>query len=303
MRLSPLVLVFALPLAVRGDLIEDAKDLAFAKKVEEVRALAEGARASRAFDDPQLLLALSWAGRGAGLAGEWSVAESYARETYDIASRVAAEKGADSSADLATALGAAIEVLGGAKLAADGPDAAVAYWKGEREKYRGTSIEKRIQKNVLSASLEGTPMPKLEPERYLGKTAPMSTDGKVAVYYFWAHWCPTSKRQRPHLFSLHDRYADKGVTVVGPTTLFGFAKKRDEKVTPEEEIAYVEGAWQEEYPLPDWMSRPMSKDFFADFGVSTTPTIVITDRKGVVRVYHPGLMTLEELEAAVKPLL
>ena len=91
MRIPLLLLFAAAPLAMRGaDLIEEAKDLAFAKKVSEVRALAEGARASRAFDDPQLLLALSWAGRGAGLAGEWQVAESYARETYDIASRLAA---------------------------------------------------------------------------------------------------------------------------------------------------------------------------------------------------------------------
>ena len=51
------------------------------------------------------------------------------------------------------------------------------------------------------------------------------------------------------------------------------------------------------------MSKPLREDYFTEFGVSTTPTIVITDRQGVVRVYHPGLMTLEELEAAVKPLL
>ena len=35
----------------------------------------------------------------------------------------------------------------------------------------------------------------------------------------------------------------------------------------------------------------------------TTPTIVVADRKGVVRLYHPGKMTLAELEAAIKPLL
>jgi hypothetical protein len=30
---------------------------------------------------------------------------------------------------------------------------------------------------------------------------------------------------------------------------------------------------------------------------------VIADREGVVRLYHPSLMTLEELESVVKPLL
>jgi predicted transcriptional regulator len=33
--------------------------------------------------------------------------------------------------------------------------------------------------------------------------------------------------------------------------------------------------------------------------VSTTPTLVILDRAGIVRLYHPGAMTYEELKRAV----
>lgn len=51
------------------------------------------------------------------------------------------------------------------------------------------------------------------------------------------------------------------------------------------------------------MSKPMRQSYFNDFGVSTTPTMVIADRQGIVRLYHPGSMTFEELEAAVMPLL
>ena len=51
------------------------------------------------------------------------------------------------------------------------------------------------------------------------------------------------------------------------------------------------------------MSKPMKQSYFSDFGVSTTPTLVTADRQRVVRLYHPGLMTFEELEAAVVPLL
>ena len=33
------------------------------------------------------------------------------------------------------------------------------------------------------------------------------------------------------------------------------------------------------------------------------PTLVILDRRGIVRLYHPGQMTEEELEARLRPLL
>ena len=65
----------------------------------------------------------------------------------------------------------------------------------------------------------------------------------------------------------------------------------------------MEGSWQKKDPLPEWMSKLMKQSYFSDFGVSTTATLVIADRQGVVRLYHKGLMTLEELEAAVVPLL
>jgi hypothetical protein len=31
--------------------------------------------------------------------------------------------------------------------------------------------------------------------------------------------------------------------------------------------------------------------------------MVVLDRKGIVRVYHPGMMTAAELEAAIRPLV
>ena len=302
MRLALLVSL-ALPLAAQTpNLANKAKDLAFAKRVDEVRALVEAERAQRPPTDPEMLAALSWVARGASFAEDWTVAETYAREAYEISSRLADRDGLDSSA-LATALGASIEVLGGAYAAAGDTAKAVTFLQAERERYRGAPIETRIQKNVLAHSLEGAPMPDLQPERYLGDAAPMSTDGKVTVYYFWAHWCRSSKRQKPDLVTLHDRYADKGLAVVGPTTLFGYTKNRRAKADPAEEIAYVEGPWQDATPLPDWMPKPLREDMFVEFGVSSTPTIVITDRQGIVRTYHPGLMTLDELEAAVQPLL
>ena len=51
------------------------------------------------------------------------------------------------------------------------------------------------------------------------------------------------------------------------------------------------------------MSVPISQQNFLDFGVSTTPTLVVIDREGVVRLYNPGDLPYEELSAHVERLL
>ena len=51
------------------------------------------------------------------------------------------------------------------------------------------------------------------------------------------------------------------------------------------------------------MSVPMGADNFVNFGVSTTPTLVLVDREGIVQRYNPGDMTREDLAALIEPLL
>ena len=51
------------------------------------------------------------------------------------------------------------------------------------------------------------------------------------------------------------------------------------------------------------MSVPISDDNFLNFGVSTTPTLVIVDRDGIVQRYNPGDLSHEELAELIEPLL
>jgi thioredoxin-related protein len=39
---------------------------------------------------------------------------------------------------------------------------------------------------------------------------------------------------------------------------------------------------------------------FERFGVSTTPTLVIADKRGIVRLYHPGYLDEKSLRAAIE---
>jgi len=289
----------------QADLAPRAKQLAFVKTAQSAQAardLVEKGRPADAANDPAFLAAVSWVGRAGVFAGDWELAETYGREAFEGASVLAEAKGVDSSSDLATALGAGVEVVGQSMDAIGDRGGAVEFLRDQRKRYAGTSIETRIQKNLLLIDLEGKPMPVLEADRFVGEESSIQTEGKAALFFFWAHWCSDCKRQTPVLLALHEKYADKGLTIIGPTQLFGYIGG-GEDAGPAEEVAYLEGPWQELHGLPDWMPKPLSEANYTNFGVSTTPTLVAVDREGVVRMYHPGWMTMEELEPVIQGLL
>lgn len=285
------------------ELVGQLRDMAWAEQVDEAQALIEAQRPHHDTASPDWLLAASWLGRGASFAEQWDVAEHYANEARDGSIALLSSRDLDADGQLPLALGAGIEVLGHAKNAAGDKAAAVQFLSDERERYRGTSIETRIQKNALLLGLEGQPFPVLDVDEHLGPPLPSadSLNGKVVIAFFWAHWCPDCKRQLPALEQLHETYGDK-LAIIGPTQLYGYVS-RGEDATPEQELAYLRGAYQERFPIPEWMSVPISQTNFLDFGVSTTPTLVVIDTEGIVRLYNPGDLPYEELEPTVKRLV
>jgi thioredoxin-related protein len=51
------------------------------------------------------------------------------------------------------------------------------------------------------------------------------------------------------------------------------------------------------------MSVPVSQQNFLEFGVSSTPTLVLLDRDGIVRLYNPGDLPYDELASQIERLL
>ena len=286
-----------------SEVVEQMRTMAWA---EEVDAAVEVLEAQRPHHDEATagwLLATSWLGRGASFAERWDTAERYATEAVDGSVALLNERELDAEGQLPLALGAGIEVLGHTRDARGDRTGAVEFLTQQRERYRGTSIETRIQKNFLLLNLQGQPFPVLDVDEYLGRPLPAAEDlnGKVVVAFFWAHWCPDCKRQLPVLEQIHDTYGDQ-VEIIGPTQLYGYTS-RGQDATPEEELTYLRGAYQERFPVPDWMSVPVSQQNFLDFGVSTTPTLVVIDREGIVRLYNPGDLPYDELAPTVERLL
>ena len=286
------------------DLVPRVRQLALAGDLVAARQLIDGTRATEGNQTSQWLAAASWLARGASFLGEWGLAEKYAREALAGSAPRAGVQQLDADTNLSTALGASIEVLGKAYDARGDRTAAVRFLNEQREKYVGTSIETRIQKNLLLLSLRGNPLPELDMSEHLlnRSAAPGDMNGKVLLLYFWAHWCSDCKRQESVLELLHNKYSDDGLSFIGPTKLYGYTAQGRE-ATPSEELDYLRSAYQKNYPTPPWMPAPVSRQNFLRFGVSSTPTLVLVDRNGIVRLYHPGYLGYSELEEHIEPLL
>jgi thiol-disulfide isomerase/thioredoxin len=249
---------------------------------------------------PEYLEALSWLGRGALAARQLDKAEVYARETETLATGELKKRALDAEPHLPLALGAAIEVQGMALEARGERGEAIAYLQKELAAYRGTSIRTRIQKNINLLGLEGKPAPALQGQVFLGAKPPTlaSLRGKPVVLFFWAHWCGDCKQEGPILGEIQKEYGPKGLVVVAPTQHYGYVAKGEE-AGPAEELKYIDQVRRTYYPNLLNVAAPVSEENFKNYGASTTPTLVIVDRKGVVKLYHPGVMTLDELRAAL----
>jgi thiol-disulfide isomerase/thioredoxin len=175
----------------------------------------------------------------------------------------------------------------------------------ERSARAGSSIEKRIQKNLNSLTMEGTVAPALDLSEHLGTTptaALADLNGDVLLLFFWAHWCSDCKAQSPILQAVFQKYRDRGLRLVAPTQRFGYVAGGREAPSVEE-TAYIDTVRQEYYPVLEGQPIPMSEANHRRYGVSSTPTLVLVDRKGIVRLYYPGRMTEAELDPLIRELL
>jgi cytochrome c biogenesis protein CcmG/thiol:disulfide interchange protein DsbE len=253
---------------------------------------------------PTMLEALSWLGRGALAANRLEDAERYARETHVLSLAALKNRGVDDEEHLPTALGAAIEVQAQAAAAGGDRSIAVQFLRQELNIYSDTSLHKRIQKNINLLSLEGQPAPALDLSEYLGPKPPAVAQlkGQVVIMFFWAHWCSDCKAQGPILEGLLSKYGAQGLTIVAPTQRFGYAA-RGRTVSPDEERRYIAEVLDTSYGFLSGLPVPLAEANHKQYGVSSTPTLVVLDRDGRIELYNPGRMTLEELEPVVRRLL
>lgn len=300
-RLSFLFLT--LTTAAHAGILEDVRDALaqnnFTVAESEIRSYRTQHGAT-----PELIEANSWLARAALSMKQLDSAGKYAQETRALAAQQLKSRPLDAEPHLPNALGAAIEVQAQV-LAARGLRAqALALLRSALQSYGATSIKARLQKNLNLLNLVGRPAPPLREAQFLGGKPRSLAElkGSPVLLFFWAHWCGDCKYEGPIITRLRSEFARQGLAVIAPTQYYGYAAQGQD-ATPQTELAWIDTVRQRFYAGLLDVPVPVSKVNFDNYGASTTPTLVLIDRKGTVELYHPGLMSYEDLRTEISKLL
>ena len=254
---------------------------------------------------PEYLEAWSWIGRGQLAKKNYDAANTAAEAVRNACLAELKHRKVDDDKNLPIALGATIEVQAQAAAAQGRRDEAVQFLRAEVKRWTGTSMQSRIQKNLLLLTLEGKPAPAIETATSVTdvKTRSLAQHkGHPVLVFFWAHWCPDCKAMAPSLQNLLTAYGPKGFEIVAPTQHYGYVAGGKD-ASRDDETKYIAETYAKFYARIGKIEVPMGEQTFLNYGVSTTPTLVLIDAKGTVRMYNPGQMTYEELAAKIEPLL
>jgi len=110
--------------------------------------------------------------------------------------------------------------------------------------------------------------------------------GKVVIVDFWASWCVPCRRSFPWLNSMHDKYADRGLVIVGVNLDL-------ERAEADRFLA--------EFPPRFRIHFDESKDLAHEFDVVAMPSSYLIGRAGEIVDRHFGfkVMQQDEYEAAI----
>jgi len=284
-------------------LVNDVRTLILQHDLTTAERMARSYQ-KQAGSTPEFAAALSWIARGEFDQRRLDPADAYATEAHQLSLQLLKTRKLDTDPWLPTALGASIEVHALILAGRGERPEAISYLNQQLALYRTTSIGERIRKNVNLLNMEGKPAPPLEENEWLGAKPPSlaALRGHPVLLFFWAHWCSDCKGEGPILASVMKKYGPKGLVLIAPTKLYGYVAG-GEPAAPVTEKRYIEQVRQQFYPMLSNVPVPVSDSNFLTYGSSTTPTLVLTDAAGVVRYYHPGAATEEELSARIQKVL
>lgn len=300
MRFSKFIILITLAIPSWAGIVDDVRIALARNNFSSADGDLKSYRAANGVNG-EYLEAYSWMARAALQAGQYDQATVYAKETENLTLAQIKVHPLDSEPHLPIALGAAIEVESQALAARGQRTQAVAVLQTALRKYGNTSIRARLQKNLNLLSFEGRPAPALRSEQFLGSKPPALAQlkGEPVLLFFWAHWCGDCKAEAPIITQLRSEFAPKGLTVIGPTQLYGYTAQV-ENASPSDELAYIDAVRHRFYAGLLDMPVPISKYDFDVYGASTTPTLVLLDKTGKVAMYHPGAMPYGELKAEIE---
>jgi thiol-disulfide isomerase/thioredoxin len=176
-------------------------------------------------------------------------------------------------------------------------------------------LETSIAKGREYAALIGKEAAPLTVKTWVNGTPLTAADlqGKVVVLDFWAVWCGPCIMTFPHLREWNEKYADKGLVMIGLTRYYdwdwdndmGYAAKAEDKVSNDQEQEMLK-KFAAYYHLKHRFAIQEEGDTLDEYyGVSGIPHVVVLDKEGKVRMIRvgSGKQNAEDLDKLLAELL
>jgi thiol-disulfide isomerase/thioredoxin len=289
------IVAFSLTTVNAAELVRSVRNKLSAGDLASAQALVEDYKRKTGVD-AEYLDAVGWLARGAEMLNRRDLAAAYVAE---IRREIPQEK-----AELLSPLGAAIEVQGRLLATSEGRGSALRFLEEEFTRAKDVSLRSRIRRATNLLSLEGEPAPELNIVNYIGAQPSRLSDlkGKPVLLFLWAHWCGDCRAQADSLSRVAQKYRSKGLVIIAPTRFYGTGAE-NRTATPEEEKRHMEKVWGGAYSGLDGVSAPIDVETMVRYGVVATPTFVLIDRKGIVRMYSPTRLSEAELTRRIELVL
>ena len=121
--------------------------------------------------------------------------------------------------------------------------------------------------------------------------------GRVVAINFWATWCKPCREEIPELVKTHDKFGNRGFTVLGFSR--DLIERNGQLVKNESAVQSFVEEFKVNYPVL-WDTENIFSEHYGGIGM---PTTIILDRSHRIRFRHTGIIDSVTLDAEILMLL